>query len=161
MYVIQEVMLHKITSMENTNKNLIEKEYFHLQNVIESFDAKSLTIKAWSVTLATAIASSSAFKSDETLLLFASLASLMFWFIDGFWKTFQYANYRRSGLIEKFMRGEKKTINSLQIGTSWGISNRNGGNKRLLKILFWPHVLLPHAAMFILLLAIYVYQILT
>lgn len=141
--------------MKEIDKDSLEKEYFHLQTVVEEFDSKSLTIKAWSVTLASAIAGSSAFTNENIILLFAALVSLMFWFIDGSWKTFQYANYKRIKDIEAFMRGEIKSLNNLQIGTSWGISYHKGGNRRLFKMLFWPHVVLPHGAMFLILIIIY------
>lgn len=141
--------------MKETDKDSLEKEYFHLQTVVEGFDSKSLTIKAWSVTLASAIAGSSAFTKENIILLFAALVSLMFWFIDGSWKTFQYANYKRIKDIEAFMRGEIKNLNNLQIGTSWGISYHKGGTRRLFKMLFWPHVVLPHGAMFLILILIY------
>jgi hypothetical protein len=138
---------------------LLEKEYFHLQSEIESFDGKSLTIKAWSVSLAGAIAGSSAFTDDKIIILFAALVSLMFWFVDGAWKTFQYANYRRIAQIEEFMRGDSKSIENLQIAKSWSKSYHSGGNKRLVKIMLWPHVILPHGAMFILLLVVYLHYV--
>lgn len=141
--------------MKEIDKDSLEKEYFHLQTVVEEFDSKSLTIKAWSVTLASAIAGSSAFTKENIILLFAALVSLMFWFIDGYWKTFQYANYKRIKEIEAFMRGEKNDLNNLQIGRSWGISYHEGGSRRLFKMLFWPHVVLPHGAMFLILSIIY------
>jgi hypothetical protein len=134
---------------------LLEKEYFHLQSEIENSDSKSLTIKAWSVSLAGTIAGSSVFTVDKMAILFAALVSLMFWFIDGAWKTFQYANYLRIGQIEEFMRGERKEIENLQIANSWSISYHRGGSKRLLKMMGWPHVFIPHGAMFLLLLVVY------
>lgn len=137
------------------NIDLLEKEYFHLQGVIERFDTKSLTIKAWSVSLAGAIAGASAFTDNKEVLLFASLVSLMFWFVDGYWKTFQYANYERTYEIEKFLRGDLKTLTSLQISDSWHKSFKRGGTKRLIKLLTMPHVILPHGAMFVLLLVTY------
>jgi len=30
--------------------DLLKEEYFHLQDTVEDFDQKALTIKAWSVT---------------------------------------------------------------------------------------------------------------
>ncbi|GFS22334.1 hypothetical protein ElyMa_003361000 [Elysia marginata] len=134
---------------------LLEKEYFHIQSEIESFDEKSLTIKAWSVTLAGAIAGSSAFTDNKMVILFASIVSLMFWFIDGAWKTFQYANYRRIVEIEDFMRGDIDNIVNLQIAKSWNKSYHKGGTHRLAKIMLWPHVILPHGAMFIFMLLVY------
>lgn len=135
------------SSGTDAHKALLEKEYFHLHSTIESFDAKSLTIKAWSVSLAGVVASSGAFFGKWQLLLFASAASLMFWLIDTSWKTFQYANYRRISEIEDFMHGRRKTIEPLQIARSWYVSYSGGGLKRYLKIMFWPHVVLPHGAM--------------
>ena len=141
--------------MKQPDKTLLEKEYFHLQTVIEQFDSKSLTIKAWSVSLAGAIAGSSAFTKNKTILLFAALVSLMFWLIDGSWKTFQYAYYKRAKQIEKYMRGESNEITNLQIATSWSASYHDGRIRRFIRILFWPHVILPHGAMFALLTLLY------
>ena len=70
--------------MEDTKNVSLEKEYFHLQTIIEQFDNKSLTIKAWSVTVVGSMAGSSAFTNDRLILVFAALVSLMFWFIDGY-----------------------------------------------------------------------------
>ena len=142
-------------SENKVDMELLEKEYFHIQSEIENFDEKSLTIKAWSVTLAGAIAGSSAFTDNKMVILFAAIVSLMFWFIDGAWKTFQYANYRRIVEIEDFMRGEINDIVNLQIAKSWNTSYHHGGNNRLAKIMLWPHVILPHGAMFIFMLLVY------
>lgn len=136
---------------------LLEKEYFHLQSEIESFDEKSLTIKAWSVSLAGVIAGSSSFSDNKLAILFAAFVSLMFWFIDGYWKTFQYANYHRVGYIEEYMRGERSDVQNLQLTKSWSTSYRNGGLRRLMKIMLWPHVALPHGAMSVLLLVVFFY----
>ncbi|WP_420388006.1 hypothetical protein [Roseivirga sp.] len=144
--------------MDNTQKKYdsIEKEYFHLQSVIESFDSKSLTIKAWSVSIAGAIAGSSAFTDNRMIILFASLVSLMFWLIEASWKTFQYAHYKRLWEIEAFMREKGGSIDNLQIGASWSSSYHSGGLKRLFRVMFWHHVMLPHGAMFSLLLLVYI-----
>ncbi|MCG3777242.1 MAG: hypothetical protein JW395_4118 [Nitrospira sp.] len=80
------------------------------------------------------------------MFLVASLSALLFWFIEGSWKTFQYSHYDRSGDIEEYFRGEKKIQHPFQIGASWYKRWKSGGSKRLLRILFWPHVAMPHAA---------------
>ena len=152
-------MTDKVTPSDSVTTELdravLEKEYFHLQSVVESFDAKSLTIKAWSVSVVGVLASSGAFFGKWQLLLFASIMSLMFWLIDTAWKTFQYANYRRIAHIEEFMRGERKTIEGLQMASSWYRSFKTGGGKRYRRIMLWGHVFLPHGAMFVGLLLAY------
>jgi len=133
--------------MDKENRELLEKEYFHVQNVVEQFDAKSLTIKAWSVSLAAAIASSGALSKDFILLLYASLAALLFWLIDSYWKTFQFAYYKRIGQIEDYLSNKTSQIATPQIGTVWGESYHEGGRKRFFTIMLWPHVFLPHGVM--------------
>jgi hypothetical protein len=149
--------------MENktVDNALLEREYFHLQTDLESFDAKSLTIKAWSISIAGIIAGASAFSQSKETLLFAALVSLMFWLINAAWKTFQYANYQRIQTIEAFMRGEQEALKPLQITSSWGESYQQGGLLRLAKFLFWQHVLLPHGVMFFMLLTAYLYTMLS
>lgn len=133
----------------------LEREYFHLQEEILSFDSKALTIKAWSVSVAGAIAGSSALAGNRTVLLFAALVSIMFWFIEASWKAFQYANYKRVNDIESFMRGSGQDLELWQISKSWNASYHRDRSGRLLKLLFWPHVVVPHGAMAAILLLFY------
>jgi len=132
---------------DNVNLQLLEKEYFHLQSVIEEFDSKSLTIKAWSVTLGAGVVSSGAFTENYILLLVSSVAALLFWIIETYWKAFQYANYHRIGQIEDYLSGKTYEIKVPQIGTAWSTSYHQGGRARFFRILFWPHVALPHGVM--------------
>ena len=132
---------------------LLRQEYFHLHTLIESFDGKSLTIKAWSVSLAGAIAGAGAFSGKPVVLLFAALASLMFWLVDSAWKTFQYAHYRRVREIEAFLRGELAGLDALQIATRWSESFHDGGVRRFARISVRSHVFLPNGAMCLCLLA--------
>jgi len=84
----------------------LQQEYFHLQSTVESFDEKALTIKAWSVTLSM-VGIGAAFTAKMPLLLLLSAgASLLFWFVEGSWKTFQQANYYRLREIEDYMQGK-------------------------------------------------------
>lgn len=122
----------------------LQAEYLHLQKVIEDFDGRALTIKAWSITFSL-VALVGAFASGHSLVfLVSSVSALLFWFIEGSWKTFQYAYYGRSGDIEEYFRGEKKIDAPFQIGTLWSQRWHSGGSAMLKKILFWPHVALPH-----------------
>jgi uncharacterized membrane protein len=104
-------------------------------------------IKAWSVSLAAAIASLGAFTEHYILLVYASFAALLFWLIDSYWKTFQFAYYKRIGQIEDFLSNKSTSISTPQIGTTWGESYNEGGWKRFFQIMLWPHVLLPHGVM--------------
>lgn len=122
----------------------LRQEYFHLQSTVESFDEKALTIKAWSVTLSM-IGIGAAFTEKLLLLLLLSAgASLLFWLVEGSWKTFQQANYYRLRKIEDYMQG-KIPIEEFRvpdISHAWLVGWRE---VRLPKVMSWPHVFLPHA----------------
>lgn len=134
--------------MEQQQKlTLLEREYFHLQTLVENFDAKSLTIKAWSVSLAIAVLSSGAFSNTINVLVYAAMASFLFWLIEAYWKTFQNANYKRIRDIENYLNGNADDIDCFQIGTSWSNEYNQLGRKQFYTALFWPHVVLPHGIM--------------
>jgi len=126
------------------DKEFLRQEYFHLQDTVESFDEKSLTIKAWSVTLSMAGIGAAFTAKVELLLLLSAGASLLFWLIDTSWKTFQQANYYRIREIEKYMKGKvpDEEFNTPNITTAWSVGWRK---THFLKIMFWHHVFLPHA----------------
>lgn len=137
----------------------LQAEYLQLQKTIEDFDARALTIKAWSITFSL-VAVASAFVSHAAIIcLVASASALLFWLIEGTWKRFQYAYYKRSRTIEAHFRGEVRLEFAFQIGTSWSKAWNEGGVSQLFRILLWPQVALPHVVVAALGLALYVLKI--
>lgn len=128
---------------------ILKEEYFHLQKMVEEFDSKSLTIKAWSVTLSMAGIGAAYFQGKPIILVLAGISALLFWLVEGLWKTFQYAYYARIRRIENYFAGNKSNIQPLQISTSWSESWHEGGIRRLFRIMAWPHVFLPHGVVFL------------
>jgi len=103
---------------------LLKEEYVLLQNFYEEFDRRILTIKGWSATIAIA-AIGAGFYQSEYLWLFAAGASLAFWLLESFWKTFQYLHAPRIRIIEEaFRKDEFDGLAPLQIYDSWFDSQR-------------------------------------
>lgn len=121
----------------------LRQEYFHLQDTVESFDEKSLTIKAWSVTLSMAGIGAAFTAKVDILLLLSAGSSLLFWLIETSWKTFQQANYYRLRKIESYMKGkiDASDFRVPDITGGWSVGWRK---TNFLKIMFWHHVFLPH-----------------
>jgi hypothetical protein len=125
---------------------LIEKEYFQLQDIIETFDARALEIKKWSVTTITAAIVSAYLQTQPVVLIIAAISALAFWLVEALWKVNQQAFYARIYEIENAMarRGEVD-LAPLQIASAWSRSWHAGLRERkLLRVLRWPHVYLPH-----------------
>ncbi|AYL94581.1 hypothetical protein [Mucilaginibacter celer] len=138
-------------------ETLLKEEYFHLQNTIESFDSKSITIKAWSIS-GSLVVMGAGFtdKGSNELFLVASFASLLFWYIEGIWKAFQQSFYDRVYTIEDHFNAEiKKPIQPLQLSHFWSKRWHGKYKKGTFKVLFWPHVMLPHVFVFLGGIAIY------
>ena len=145
---------------EDIKRQLLKDEYLHIQNVIESFDGRALTIKAWSISFSLAALAGAFANHSKLVFLIASLSTLLFWLIEGYWKTFQYAYYSRTGKIEKYFENESKNIVPLQIGSSWYTHWKAGGRRRLVRIMLWPHVALPHIVIFFIGLVLYFMEVL-
>lgn len=129
------------------DEEFLKEEYFHLQNVVEEFDKKALTIKAWSITASlAAIAAAFAEKADE-LCLVASVSSIFFWLIESYWKTFQQSYYPRIDAIEEYFSGKREDeFHQLQISSFWYPHWKKRKGRTLFNSIFrWPHVYLPHA----------------
>ncbi len=141
---------------EKEKRELLKSEYLHLQSVIEDFDQRALTVKTWSISFSFAALGGAFAANAPIVLLVASVSALIFWFLEGQWKTFQYAYYSRSETIEEFFAGKIQDLAPMQIGTSWRSDWNEGGIKRLLWIIRWPHVAMPHIAVFVIGLIVYV-----
>jgi hypothetical protein len=105
--------------------SLLKDEYFHLQQVVEDFDQRGLTIKAWSVTTSM-VGIGFAFERDNSplLCLLAAGASLSFWLTEALWKSFQHCYYPRLWSIEKAFREPELSETPLQISTEWSKAYR-------------------------------------
>jgi hypothetical protein len=138
---------HQTAPMTDKQRlKFLKQEYLQLQQTIEGFDGRVLTIKAWSVTFSM-MAPVGAFAAHAPpALLIAVFGSRLFWWIECMWKTSQYASYRRLSVLEDYFAGKGEPPAPFQIGRSWYERWSSLGVRRMFRILFWPRVALPHAA---------------
>ena len=121
----------------------LKDEYFHLQTLVEQFDARALTIKGWSVTLSMAGIGAGVLEENRLVIAAAAAAALLFWIVEAIWKSFQHSFYKRILDIEKAVL-ENKEIAPFQISTSWRASFDTDIVSRFFRIALYPHVFLPH-----------------
>jgi hypothetical protein len=140
---------------DSETRELLKSEYLHLHKVIVDFDGRAITIKAWSVSFSLVALVGAFTLHAAAALLISSFSAALFWLIEGYWKTFQYAHYERMRVIENYFRGERKALVPLQINASWIKQWRADGAKRLAQVMAWPYVALPHALVVILGVALY------
>jgi hypothetical protein len=125
--------------------DLLQTEYFQLQKIVEDFDSRALTIKAWSVTLSAAAMITAYVQATPIILAIAAVSALVFWLIEGLWKLNQQAFYARIYEIENSMANGQMNLPPLQIASSWSKNfNANRRERKIFDVLQWPHVYLPH-----------------
>ena len=122
------------------------QEYLHVQKVVEDFDAKTLTVKAWSVTFSATAIGFAYEKAKPEILLVAILSAAAFWIVEALIKVNQQAYYRRIAEIEEHFAGERET-KPFQIGRAWGAAfDEHRRYRRVFSVMTWPHVFMPHLA---------------
>ncbi len=120
----------------------LKDEYLLLQGFYEDFDRRALLIKGWSVTVAVAGLALGFEKGNPAIWAMAGVVAVMFWVIDGLWRTYQYANRKRIEEIEAHFRsGSENGIVPLQIFERWWSGYKE---QSLVKVLCYPVVILPH-----------------
>lgn len=99
----------------------LAQEYLFLQKTVEDFDARTLTIKAWSVTFSAAGVGLAYHQKNNVLLLVAAGSALVFWIIEATWKYYQRAFYPRIFEIEQWFatQGAGTAEKPFQISTRW------------------------------------------
>ena len=135
--------------------DLAKSEYIQLQGIVDAFDSRSFTVKAWSVTFSL-VAIGGAFASHASpVLLVAAISALLFWIIDGYWRTIQTSHYNRLDVLERFFQNTEQPFVPMQIGSSWAASFRSRKRFKILRAMVRPHVALPHAVVLIIALSVY------
>ena len=132
--------------MSSGDRDLLKSEYFHVQNVIESFDSKALAIKAWSVTF-----SLTAVVVWRTPLELGRYSSFRHWhrWRFGSWrplgKRYQIACYNRSTQLESYFAGKDSHVVPLQISGQLvsGVEERRLAAAPDGRVK-WSHVANPH-----------------
>jgi hypothetical protein len=93
--------------------SLLKDEYFFLQNQYEDYDRRSLMIKGWvsagaTAALALSFGSSQAYSICIPIIIAA--VSGIFWYLEAYWKLFQYALSDRIRIIEAEFRDDPEIL---------------------------------------------------
>lgn len=128
-------------------------EYYKVAAFVQAYDGYFLSIKAWGVTVtAGAIAAgfSSAVASSRLsqVIVFgvACLLACAFWASETMFKMLQLAHIRRASELEGLLASDAAEIAGPAYLSSFGARRAiDRATRRWRRVLFWPHVMLPHA----------------
>ena len=145
----------KEKDLSSKDKQGLYSEYQLLFNIVNSFDSKTLTIKAWSVTTSLAGIAVALGQDKNALLLLAAFSSLVFWVVEYYWKYFQASYFSRIEEIESYMRNETDHIDHLQISNRWVKHHRSMSFSEKRKLFMLYNIRTPHLYIFLVGLILY------
>jgi hypothetical protein len=93
--------------------NYLRDEYLFLQGQYEDYDKRSLTIKGWvssGATAALAIAFNTSYKLGLFLPILVAIMVGVIWYLEACWKLFQYALADRIRIIEAHFRNDPQIL---------------------------------------------------
>lgn len=139
----------------NKLAELLKDEYVMLQTAYEDMDGKGLTIKNWAITVALAIIGTSYLNHNKDLLWLALAASLVFWYLEAYWRGLSHFFAVRIKEIEKaFQNGTWEKELPLQVYSSWS-KEYEKVHDQTFRYMFKRASLLPHVLIPIFIAALY------
>lgn len=139
----------------NKLADLLKDEYIMLQKMYEDMDSKGLTIKNWSITVALAIIGTSILNDEKNLLWLALAASLVFWYLEAYWRGLSHFFAVRIQNIEAAIQnGTWEKELPLQVYSTWSKEYEKTKDQTF-RYMFKRASFLPHALIPIFILIIY------
>lgn len=128
---------------QDKRADLLKDEYVMLQQFYEEIDAKGLTIKNWSITVALAAIGAGIVYSKEVLLA-GFISSLVFWYLEAYWRGLSYFFSVRINHIESAFQSEQwKKETPLQVYSTWSDTYKKEKDQTL-NYMFKQTSFLPH-----------------
>jgi len=140
---------------DDKRAELLKDEYIMLQKQYDDIDAKGLTIKNWAITVALTIVGASIVYNNKNLLWLGIAASLIFWYLEGYWRGLSHFFAIRIQKIETAFLGDAwKKENPLQVYSAWDEEYKKVKDQTF-RYMFKRPSLLPHVVIPIFILIIY------
>lgn len=98
---------------DNEKATFLKDEWLFLQNTYEDFDRRSLTIKGWvggASIAGLSISFGTTIKYAIFIPMIVAIMSLVFWYLESYWKLFQYAFADRIRIIEAYFRSDEDIL---------------------------------------------------
>lgn len=102
-------------AVEKERRSFLRDEYLFIQAQYESYDQRSLQIKGWvgsgaATALALAFSTSYNPKAIMAIPVIVAMVVCVVWYLEAYWKLFQYALSDRIRIIEAYFRNEKELL---------------------------------------------------
>lgn len=137
---------------DEVKADLLKEEYLFLEKLYEDTDGKAHTIKGWSITVAIAAIGTGILNTNKIAFLLGIVSSVVFWLLEGYWRSFTHYYAKRIQQIEEAFRKEAlDEIFPLQIYSTWQKTHEeneaNFWNYVFRNYVLWPHLAFAGASL--------------
>jgi hypothetical protein len=134
------------------------REYYFIEDLIDKFNERSLTIKSWSITSCGVALGLGASEKQPLLFCLAAFGSIVFWYLEASWKFSQITVAGRLQELERLLSEETLTYDGPKINATFGRAFQDEVDARLIfHIMMRRNIRVPH--LFITLLGILAFLI--
>lgn len=134
--------------MDNELRQKLEREYYHLIDIIHKYDEYFINIKTWSISLG-AVATGAGISLQSIYIPFLIiLLGAAFWLTEASFKVVQLSHFKRITELENTLSQEGEiaaNFPSPRIIQAYGERRKENEESKLLRrVMWWNHVMFPH-----------------
>lgn len=124
------------------------REYYWTQELIDRYGERRLKVKSWSVTSCGVALGFGLVENSSVLFCLAAFGSLVFWYLEGLWRTRQSVLIYRAAELEGLLANDSKDYVGPAITDSFNKMSYLTDSWPLLEVLRYRSVRVPHFFIF-------------
>jgi hypothetical protein len=124
------------------------REYYCVQDFIDRYGERRLKVKSWSVTSCGVALGFGLVENSSILFCLAAFGSLVFWYLEGLWRTRQSVLFERAYALEALLAQDSKDYAGPEISATFSRLSYLMDSTPLMRSLLYRSVRLPHFFIF-------------
>jgi hypothetical protein len=124
------------------------REYYCVQDFIDRYGERRLTVKSWSVTSCGVALGFGLMERSPVLFCLAAFGSLVFWYLEALWRTRQSVLIQRAFELEHLLAEGSNKYAGPEISGAFDRVHSLMDTASLMKMLLYPSVRVPHYFIF-------------
>ncbi|RZM82122.1 hypothetical protein [Leptolyngbya iicbica] len=134
--------------MDREPRQKLEREYYHLIDIIQKYDEYFINIKTWSISIGALVTGAGISLQSIYVPFLVILLGISFWLTEASFKVVQLSHFKRIAELENFL-GQKGEMSaefpSPRIIKAYSECRKENEESKLLRrVIWWNHVMFPH-----------------
>jgi hypothetical protein len=124
------------------------REYYWAQERVDRYVERRVTVKSWSVTSCGVALGFGLVENSSVLFCLAAFGSLVFWYLEGLWRTRQSILIDRCAILEDMIAKNSKSYVGPEINSAFSRVGNLTDSWPMIEVLRYRSVRVPHFFIF-------------